>query len=102
MGDLQEKTGIRPPVAVQPPGPKQQQQVPEEEPTEFDVKLVSYADQKMAVIKEVRTQTGLGLKESKELVEGLGMIREAINKEAADELAKAIRAAGGEVEVKGN
>jgi large subunit ribosomal protein L7/L12 len=98
IGGLQDTTGIKPPVAIQQ-GPPPKQEVVEEQ-TEFDVKLVSFADKKMAVIKEVRSQTGLGLKEAKELVESLGVIREAVIKEQAEELAKAIREAGGEVELK--
>lgn len=97
--ELQEKSGIKPAVVVQQ-GPTPQKEEPVEEQTEFDVVLISFADKKMAVIKVVRAETGLGLKEAKELVEGLGVIREAIGKEQAEELARAIREAGGEVELK--
>ncbi len=99
IGGLQDTTGIKPAAVVRPgPGPKKEE--PVEEQIEFDVKLVSFADKKMQVIKEVRSQTGLGLKEAKELVESLGVIREALDKEEAETLAKAIREAGGEVELK--
>lgn len=99
MDDFREVTGIEMPLAL-PQGPPPPKEEAEPEQTEFDVKLVSFGDKKMAVIKEVRAQTGLGLKEAKELVEGLGVIREAVGKEQAEELAKIITAAGGEVELK--
>ena len=73
-----------------------------EEQTEFDVVLKGFADgKKIAVIKEVRTITGLGLKEAKELVEaGDRTVKEAVSKEEADTIKEKIEAAGGTVEVK--
>ena len=72
-----------------------------EEQTEFDVVLTAIGDKKIQVIKEVRTITGLGLKDAKDLVEGAPKpIKEGIKKEEADEIKKAIEAAGGTVEVK--
>ncbi len=74
---------------------------PAEEKTEFDVKLVDTpADKKIAVIKEVRGATGLGLAESKALVEGNGVVKTGISKADADELKKKLEAAGAKVEVK--
>ena len=74
---------------------------PVEEKTEFDVKLVDTpADKKIAVIKEVRGATGLGLAESKALVEGNGVVKTGISKADADELKKKLEAAGAKVEVK--
>lgn len=74
---------------------------PAEEKTEFDVKLVETpADKKIAVIKEVRGATGLGLAESKALVEGNGVVKTGISKADADELKKKLEAAGAKVEVK--
>jgi large subunit ribosomal protein L7/L12 len=73
-----------------------------EEKTEFTVTLDSFpADKKIAVLKVVRNATGLGLKEAKELVEAAPKdIKEAIGKEAAEELKKEIEEAGGVVSLK--
>jgi large subunit ribosomal protein L7/L12 len=72
------------------------------EPTEFDVVLTNAGAKKIAVIKEVRGATGLGLKEAKELVDSApSTIKEALPKEEAEELKGKIEAAGGEVELKG-
>jgi large subunit ribosomal protein L7/L12 len=73
-----------------------------EEKTEFTVTLESYpADKKIAVLKVVRTATGLGLKEAKEVVEAAPKaIKEDISKEAAEELKKEIEDAGGVVSLK--
>ena len=71
------------------------------EQTEFDVILKSFGSSKMNVIKVVRAITGLGLKESKELVEGAPKaIKEAVSKEEAEDLKKQLEEAGAEVEVK--
>ena len=73
---------------------------PAEEKTEFDVKLVETpADKKIAVIKEVRGATGLGLAESKALVEGNGVVKTGISKADSDELKKKLEAAGAKVEL---
>ena len=74
----------------------------EEEKTEFDVILKSFAaDAKIAVIKEVRGITGLGLKEAKELVEEGGKaLKEGVSKQDAEELKKKLEAAGAVVEIK--
>ncbi len=75
--------------------------VAEEEKTEFDVILASYGEKKINVIKEVRAMTGLGLKEAKDLVEGVpNAIREAVSKDEADALKKKLEDAGATVEVK--
>lgn len=72
-----------------------------EEKTEFDVILTAAGDKKIQVIKEVRSITGLGLKDAKDLVEGAPKpIKEGIKKEEAEEVKKKIEAAGGAVEVK--
>ena len=72
-----------------------------EEKTEFDVILKSAGASKLNVIKVVRTVTGLGLKEAKELVDNAPKpIKEAISKEDAEKLAEDLKAAGAEVEVK--
>jgi len=72
-----------------------------EEKTEFDVILKSFGSSKMNVIKAVRKITGLGLKESKELVESAPKaIKEAISKDDAEALKKELEEAGAEVEIK--
>ncbi|MFJ5162422.1 50S ribosomal protein L7/L12 [Pantoea sp. NPDC088449] len=71
-----------------------------EEKTEFDVVLKSVGANKVAVIKAVRTATGLGLKEAKDLVEATGTIKEGISKDDAAALEAALKEAGAEVEVK--
>ena len=72
-----------------------------EEKTEFDVILKSAGASKLNVIKVVRTVTGLGLKEAKDLVDNAPKaIKEAISKEDAEKLAEDLKAAGAEVEIK--
>ncbi len=69
--------------------------------SEFDVILTGFGDSKVAVIKEVRAITGLGLKEAKELVEAGGKaVKEKVAKEEAEELKKQLEAAGASVELK--
>ena len=69
--------------------------------TEFNVVLVEFGGNKIAVIKEVRAITGLGLKEAKELVEGAPKpVKEAVSKDEAAEVAKKLEAAGAKVEIK--
>ena len=71
------------------------------EQTEFDVILNSAGAAKLKVVKEVKTITGLGLKEAKELVDGApGPIKEGIPKEEAEALKTALEAVGAEVELK--
>ncbi len=73
----------------------------EEEQTEFDVILKSAGAQKIAVIKEVRALTGLGLKEAKGLVDAGGKaVKEAVSKEEAEDVKAKLEAAGAEVEIK--
>ena len=73
----------------------------EEEQTEFDVILVDFGAEKIKVIKEVRALTSLGLKEAKELVEGVPQpVREGVSKEEAEEAKKKLEAVGAKVEVK--
>ncbi len=74
----------------------------EEEKTEFDVILKSFDDtKKIAVIKEVRAITGLGLKEAKDVVEAGGKtLKEGVSKEEASKIKAQIEAAGGVVEIK--
>jgi len=71
------------------------------EKTEFDVVLEGFGDKKIAVIKVVRAATSLGLKEAKDLVEGVpAKIKEGLSKEDAEKLKKEIEEAGGTVSIK--
>ncbi len=72
-----------------------------EEKTEFDVILTGFGDKKIQVIKVVRELTGLGLKEAKDLVEGVPKpVKEGVSKEEAATMKKKLEEAGGTVEVK--
>ena len=72
-----------------------------EEKTEFDLELTEAGSNKIAVIKEVRTITGLGLKEAKDLVEGAPKpLKQGVKKEEAEEMKKALEAAGAKVTLK--
>ena len=73
----------------------------EEEKTEFDVELTSFGEKKMDVIKVIRTITGLGLKESKELVEGAPkMVKEGASKDEANDLKAMLEEVGATVTLK--
>lgn len=73
----------------------------EEEKTEFDVILENFGDKKIPVIKEVRSITGLGLKDAKELVEGAPKaIKEGVEKDEAEKVKKQLEDAGAKVELK--
>jgi len=72
-----------------------------EEQTEFDVVLTSFGAQKVPVIKTVREITGLGLKEAKDLVEGVpSNVKEGVSKDEAEQIKKKLEEAGASVEVK--
>ncbi|MDR3325917.1 MAG: 50S ribosomal protein L7/L12 [Rhodospirillaceae bacterium] len=72
-----------------------------EEKTEFDVVLLEIGAKKITVIKEVRSITGLGLKEAKDLVEATPKpIKESVNKEEAEKIKKILEDAGAKVEIK--
>ncbi len=74
---------------------------PVEEKTEFDVILTGFGSNKIQVIKVVREVTGLGLKEAKDLVEGVPKpLKEAVAKKDAEELKKKVEEAGGTAEIK--
>ena len=74
---------------------------PVEEQTEFTVILAKAGDKKINVIKEIRTITGLGLKEAKDLVEGAPKtVKEAVNKDEAAKLKKQLEEQGASVEIK--
>ena len=72
-----------------------------EEKTEFDVMITSFGDKKVAVIKAVRSITGLGLKEAKDLVESApAAVKEGVSKAEADDMQKQLEEAGASVELK--
>jgi len=100
--ELEEKLGVSAaaPVAVAAAaGPAQA--VSAEEKTEFDVVLTGFGEQKIQVIKVVRALTGLGLKEAKDLVEGVPKsVREAVSKDAAEEVKGKLEEVGATVEIK--
>ena len=97
---LEEAWGVSAAAAVAVAGPAAAA-APAEEKTEFDVVLESAGAQKIAVIKEVRAITGLGLKDAKDMVEGAPKtVKEGATKEEADKIAEQLKKAGAEVEVK--
>jgi len=72
-----------------------------EEKSEFEVVLTEIGSNKIAVIKEVRTITGLGLKEAKDLVEGAPKsLKQGVSKSDSEEMKKTLEAAGAKVELK--
>ena len=99
---LEEKWGVSaaaPVAAVAAPAAGGESQA--EEKTEFDVVLAEAGSNKIAVIKEVRTITALGLKEAKDLVEGAPKpLKQGVKKEEAETMKKALEAAGAKVELK--
>jgi large subunit ribosomal protein L7/L12 len=102
--ELEEKFGVSAaaPVGV-PMGavPGAAQAAPEEEKTEFDIILTGFGDKKIQVIKAVRELTTLGLKEAKDLVEGVPKpVKEGVSKEEAESGMKKIEEAGGSAEIK--
>ena len=99
---LEEKWGVSAAAAVAVAGPAAAAPAAAaEEQTEFDVILTGDGGNKIAVIKEVRAITGLGLGEAKALVEGVPKaVKEGINKAEAEKIKKQIEDAGGTVELK--
>ena len=100
---LEEKWGVSAaaPVAVAAAPAAGAAAAPVEEQTEFTVILAEAGDKKINVIKEVRTITGLGLKEAKDLVEGAPKtVKEGVNKEEAAKIKKVLEDVGAKVEVK--
>ena len=99
---MEEKFGISAAaVAAAPVAVAAEASAVAEEKTEFNVVLTSFGDKKVAVIKAVRTITGLGLKEAKDLVESApAPIKEGAPKAEADDLKKQLEEAGASVELK--
>ena len=100
---LEERLGVSAaaPVAVAAVAGAAAPAAAAEEKTEFDVILASCGDNTVAVIKEVRAITGLGLKEAKDLVEAAPKaLKEGATKEDADKIKAQLEAAGAKVEIK--
>jgi len=104
ISEMEEKFGVSAAaaaVAVAAPGAAGGGAGAAEEKDEFDIVLTSFGDNKVAVIKAVRSATGLGLKEAKDMVEGAPTtLKEAVAKGEAEELKKALEEAGASVELK--
>ncbi len=99
---LEEKWGVSAaaPVAVAVAGAGGEAEAAEEQDS-FDVVLTSFGEKKINVIKEVRAMTGLGLKEAKDLVEGVpNAVKEGVNKQEAEEVKATLEGAGASVELK--
>ncbi len=98
--EVEERFGVSAAAAVVAAGPAAEA-APVEEKTEFDVVLKSFGANKLAVIKVVRTITGLGLAEAKAAVEGAPTtLKEAVSKDEAEEIKAKLVEAGAEVELK--
>ena len=100
---LEEKWGVSAaaPVAAVAAAPAAGDAAPAEEKSEFDIVLAEAGSNKIAVIKEVRTITGLGLKEAKDLVEGAPKpLKQGVAKVEAEEMKKSLETAGAKVELK--
>ncbi len=103
---LEQVHGIKPAgggvmMAAMPGGGGGAAAAPAEEKTEFDVVLSAYGENKIGVIKVVRSATGLGLKEAKDLVEAAPKpVKTGISKADADKLKAELEAAGAKVEIK--
>ena len=97
---LEEAWGVSAAAAVAVAGPAAAA-APAEEKTEFDVVLESAGAQKIAVIKEVRAITGLGLKDAKDMVDGAPKkVKEAVAKDEAEKIKAQLEKAGAQVEIK--
>ena len=103
ISDMEKKFGVTAaaPVAAAA-GPAAAAAAPVEEKTEFTVTLKEYpADKKVTVIKVIREITGLGLKEAKDLVEGVpSVVKESVNKADSETMKKKLEDAGAKVEIK--
>ncbi len=105
IADMEKKFGVTaaaPVAAAAAGGGGAAAAAPAEEQTEFSVTLKEYpADKKVTVIKVVRELTGLGLKEAKDLVEGVpALVKDAVNKADSETMKKKLEEAGAKVEVK--
>jgi len=100
---MEEKFGVTAaaPVAAAAGGGGAAAAAPVEEKTEFTIVMTAFGEKKVEVIKAVREITGLGLKEAKDMVEGVpSTVKEGVNKADAEAFKKKLEAAGAKVEVK--
>jgi large subunit ribosomal protein L7/L12 len=100
---LEDKWGVSAaaPVAVAAAGPAAAAAPAAEEKTEFNVTMTSFGANKVGVIKVIREITGLGLKEAKDLVEGVpSSVKEGVSKADADSIKKKLEEAGAAAEIK--
>jgi large subunit ribosomal protein L7/L12 len=101
---LEEKWGVSaaaPAAVAVAGGPAAGAAAPAEEKTEFNVVMDSFGENKVAVIKVVRTVTGLGLKEAKDLVEGApSTVKEGVKKDEAESIKKQLEEAGAKATIK--
>ena len=99
---MEQKFGVSAAAAVAAaPAATPAAAAPVEEQTEFDVVLTGFGDKKVNVIKVVRALTNLGLKEAKDLVEGVpAAVKEAVSKAEAEDVKKQLEEAGATVEIK--
>jgi len=98
---LEEAWGVSAAAAVAVAAPGAGGAAAAEEKTEFDVVLKGAGANKIAVIKEIRAITGLGLKDAKDMVDGAPKtVKEAIAKDEAEKIAEQLKKAGAEVEIK--
>ena len=104
ISEMEEKFGVTAaaPVAVAAaPAAGDSPEAAGEEQTEFEIVLAAAGDNKIAVIKAVRTITGLGLKDAKDLVEGAPKpLKDSVSKDEAEEMKKQLEEAGASVELK--
>lgn len=103
ISDMEEKFGVTAAAAVAaaPAAAGGDAGGAAEEKTEFDVVMTSFGDNKVSVIKAVRSITGLGLKEAKEMVEGApATVKEGVDKAEAEDVKKQLEEAGASVELK--
>lgn len=99
--EMEEKWGVSAAVAAVAAAPAAGDGEAAEEQTEFDIVMSSFGPNKVSVIKAVRSITGLGLKEAKDMVEGVPTtVKEGASKDEAEELKKQLEEAGASVEVK--
>jgi large subunit ribosomal protein L7/L12 len=102
ISDMEEKFGVSAAAAVAAaPAADGDAGAAAEEQTEFDVVMTSFGDNKISAIKAVRAITGLGLKEAKDMVEGVpATVKEGASKDEAEEVKKQLEEAGATVELK--
>jgi large subunit ribosomal protein L7/L12 len=99
--ELEAKFGVSAAAPVAAAAAPAASEAAAEEQSEFDVILTGFGDKKINVIKAVRAITGLGLKEAKDLVDGVpGTVKEGVSKDEAENVKKELEEAGASVELK--